>query len=115
MTPAQWMFHYEECMEHRKKDAQREKDFLAAIETFALYSHPNMNLKKLVSSIQQRKLKEAAPELKATLEKDWEMAQKILPKTIEVCIDDEDVNKPILPLSRRKKKARVIRKKRKDF
>ena len=112
MTYVQWMFHYQECMKKKEKEDKKYLDFIQLLETFAFYSHPNINLDKAWSNIQQRRLKMSAKETAAEMTETYEQAMKVLPKTLHV-IEDAPEEKKFLPQVHVPKKKK--RKKKKDL
>ena len=116
MSAVQWLFHYQECMRAEKERRKERKAVIDLLEVFSFYSHPNIDLQKMAGEIEKRKLREKAPEMQETLEADYQLAMSVLPKTISVIEDGaDDMAKPILPLSDRKKKKRRNRLKKKDL
>ena len=112
MTYVQWMFHYQECMKRKEKDDKKYLDFIQILETFAFYSHPNINLDKAWSNIQQRRLKMSAKETAAEMTETYEQAMKVLPKTLRIIEDTVEENKFLPQIHVPKKKKR---KKKKDL
>lgn len=112
MTYAQWIFTYEECMRTKKKRDDKYIQTIEILETFATYSHEKINLEKLLSSIQQRRLKATAKETASEMSETYEQAMSVLPKTITV-VEERPETQRFLPqthVNRRKK-----RKKKKDL
>lgn len=99
-------------MRTKKKRDDKYIQTIEILETFATYSHEKINLEKLLSSIQQRRLKATAKETASEMTETYEQAMSILPKTITV-IEEKPEMKRFLPqthVNRRKK-----RKKKKDL
>lgn len=116
MTAAQWIFHYKECMREEKKRAKEKRAILDILEVQAFYSHPKIDLQKMTSKIEERKLREKAPDMQRELEADYELAKSMLPQTLSVTLEEDDKPKPVLPLSKRKRKQRLkSRLKKKDL
>ena len=112
MTYAQWIFHYQECIKEKQKKDERYLDFVQLLETFAFYSHPNINLEKAWSNIQQRRLKATAKEKAEEMTETYEQAMQVLPKTLHV-IEDKPEDKRFLPQTHVPQRKR--RKKKKDL
>ena len=108
MTPIQWMFHYRECQRTAKKEAEKFDNIMSAFETFSLYSHPNMDLDKVMSSIQERRLNKTVDKIKGDIEVEVAKMRADIPKSISIKENKKD-KKPILktmkvPPKRKKKK-----------
>jgi hypothetical protein len=107
MTVHQWLFHYQECIRARKRKADKEKSVLNILEAFAIYSHPSVDLGKLQSKIQERKLNETISDVKEDLEEQANALLASIPKTVTVTEDHKE-QKPVLktmkvPAGRKKK------------
>lgn len=107
MTIHQWIFHYQECIRSQKRQAKKEKSLLSIIETFAIYSHPSIDLGKLQSSMQERRMNDAIADVKDDLEEQASMLINSIPKAITV-VEEQKEQKPILktmkvPTGRKKK------------
>ena len=100
MSTAQWMFHYVECMKFKNKEkkefADLAKAILSALETFSLYSHPKMDISKVIEGIEKRKLNETAPEMEKDATEAYEYAMSMLPKSLTV-IEEKQEEKTFLP------------------
>ena len=112
MTYAQWIFHYQECIRQKEKEDKRYLEFVQLLETFSFYSHPNINLDKALSNIQQRKLKMSAKETAAEMSETYEEAMAILPKTLSIIEDRPEEKRFLTQVHVTKKKKR---KKKKDL
>lgn len=116
MTTAQWMFHYLECVKFKKHNDENNvamlKAILKAFESFAFYSHPNIDLQKLLDDIEKRRLNEAAPQMEEDATAAYEYAMSILPKTLSV-IEEKPEKETFLPQTKvpkrktRKKKSEL--------
>ena len=112
MTYVQWIFHYQECIRQKEKEDKKYLDFIQLLETFSFYSHPNINLDKALSNIQQRKLKMSAKETAAEMSETYEEAMAILPKTLSIIEDKPEEKRFLTQVHVPKKKKR---KKKKDL
>lgn len=112
MTYVQWIFHYQECIRQKEKEDKKYLDFIQLLETFSFYSHPNINLDKALSNIQQRKLKMSAKETAAEMSETYEEAMAILPKTLSIIEDRPEEKRFLTQVHVPKKKKR---KKKKDL
>lgn len=107
MTVHQWLFHYKECIRAKKRKAEKEKNILNILEAYAIYSHPSVDLGKLQSKIQERKLNETVADVKDDLEEQASALLASIPRTVTVA-EDQKEQKPILktmkaPTGRKKK------------
>ena len=80
---------------------------MEALEMFAVYSHPNIDLDKILSGIQQRKLDKTVADIKDDLEAEVEKLIADIPKTISISEDKKEkkaVLKTMKGPQKRKKK-----------
>ena len=112
MSVAQWVFHYRECVRAEQKKAKEQKAILGVLEAYSMYSHPKIDLQKMLQNIEQRRLRENAPDMQKELEADYELAKQMMPEVLNVVLEESDTEKkPILPLAKKRKgKARLKKK-----
>lgn len=107
MSPVQWMFHYKECILAEQKKAKEQKALMQILEVYSFYSHPKIDLQKMLRAMEDRRLRENAPEMQKELEADYDLAKTILPTTLSVQVEEtNDEQKPLLPLAKKKKRSK---------
>ena len=118
MTTAQWMFHYLECIKFKKQKSEETttlfKALLKAMESFAFYSHPNINLQKLLDEIEKRRLKEIAPQMEEEATAAYDYAMSILPKSLSV-VEEKPEKETFLPQTKVPKSKYRNRKKKSEL
>ena len=110
MTPYQWVFHYQECMRAKKQQSQKEKNIISILETFAMYSHPSIDIGKLQSKMQERRINDTIADVKDELEEQANELLNSIPRAITV-VEDKKEQKPVLKTmkvpGKRKKKNEI--------
>ena len=107
MTAHQWIFHYHECMRAKKERAKKEKSIINILETFAMYSHPSVDIGKIQAKMQERHINETIADVKDDLEEQANALLNSVPRAITVA-EDKKKRVPILktmklPTKRKKK------------
>ena len=95
MTHHQWMFHYQECIRARKRQQKKENTLIDILETFAMYSHPSIDIGKLQAKLQERKMNETIADVKDDLEEQVEALLDSIPKAITVT-EEKKEQQPVL-------------------
>lgn len=112
MTMGQWMFHYEECMRAKRQSIKEQNGFRTFLQSIATWSHPKIDVKKLIESLQQEKLKRDAPQMQEEMMEDFMKAMEVLPFTLDIQLDEPE-KPPVLPVANIPKRKK--RKKKKDL